>query len=127
MDESLAKRKPIDITRAGLFPTGEKGRGRVVNSRSRLTSSPQPLDNSASRAGAQLLCFRAALASLAAGRSPKTFSAGERRRRAVRLKEGGWLNIYTYLVLDLQRGFQGHGLVETLLLARRKCEREVAV
>lgn len=31
------------------------------------------------------------------------------------------------MVLDLQRGFQGHGLVETLLLAGRQREREVAV
>lgn len=31
------------------------------------------------------------------------------------------------MVLDLQRGLQGHGLVETLLLAGGKGEREVAV
>lgn len=33
----------------------------------------------------------------------------------------------TYLVLDLQRGLQGHGLVEALLPARREREGEVAV
>lgn len=120
----MKQRKTTDISSAGLAPTGGKGkRQRAANSGSRLTSR-LPGGRARLREGGGF------------PRPPpphrpaptRSSSAGERRRRgAAGLRDGGGLTLRTYLVLDLQRGLQGHGLVETLPPAGREGKREVAV
>lgn len=89
------------ITSAGLFPTGGKGRGRVVNSRSRLTSgSPAPGEPSLARLRGAGRRPRRPLPLHSPRESTRSFPAGARRRRGVAgIKEGGWLTLRTYLMM----------------------------
>lgn len=93
--------------------------------RSRLTSRLPAAERACAKAAAAA-AFRGPRAAPSRAPDPSPSGRGATTRSAGR-KEGGRLTLRTDLVLDLQRGLQGHGLVETLPPAGRQREGEVAV